>query len=184
MVLFVFESSEKEILGGFDRWPMNMSRGGRKLNGTHIRFSWRENLGSSFSPWADQCSSIVRFLEGDFETYVRQMRQPHIWGGEPELLMCSHVLQWVWIHSQLFFGIRIHRFLCPYQVSSMWFCMQMHVEITVGTRLSVFFLSNDQLIEILFPAEPLQDHLGGSFLIPTIHVFISDTECASICCYP
>lgn len=23
------------------------------------------------------------------------MRKPHIWGGEPELLMCSHVLQWV-----------------------------------------------------------------------------------------
>lgn len=34
-----------------------------------------------------------RFLEGDFDTYVVQMRQPHIWGGEPELLMASHVLQ-------------------------------------------------------------------------------------------
>ncbi|KAK8668091.1 hypothetical protein V6N13_105559 [Hibiscus sabdariffa] len=33
------------------------------------------------------------FLEGDFDDYVVQMRQPHIWGGEPELLMCSHVLQ-------------------------------------------------------------------------------------------
>ncbi|KAG4163068.1 hypothetical protein ERO13_D01G148700v2 [Gossypium hirsutum] len=33
------------------------------------------------------------FLEGDFDNYVVQMRQPHIWGGEPELLMCSHVLQ-------------------------------------------------------------------------------------------
>ncbi|XVE92181.1 hypothetical protein REPUB_Repub01dG0074900 [Reevesia pubescens] len=33
------------------------------------------------------------FLEGDFDKYVVQMRQPHIWGGEPELLMCSHVLQ-------------------------------------------------------------------------------------------
>ncbi|XP_042492872.1 OVARIAN TUMOR DOMAIN-containing deubiquitinating enzyme 4-like isoform X3 [Macadamia integrifolia] len=33
------------------------------------------------------------FLEGDFDTYVTQMRQPHIWGGEPELLMSSHVLQ-------------------------------------------------------------------------------------------
>ncbi|XP_039066005.1 OVARIAN TUMOR DOMAIN-containing deubiquitinating enzyme 4-like [Hibiscus syriacus] len=32
------------------------------------------------------------FLE-DFDNYVVQMRQPHIWGGEPELLMCSHVLQ-------------------------------------------------------------------------------------------
>ncbi|XP_017405506.1 OVARIAN TUMOR DOMAIN-containing deubiquitinating enzyme 4 isoform X2 [Vigna angularis] len=33
------------------------------------------------------------FLEGDFETYTIQMRKPHIWGGEPELLMSSHVLQ-------------------------------------------------------------------------------------------
>nr|XP_008340190.2 OTU domain-containing protein At3g57810-like isoform X1 [Malus domestica] len=33
------------------------------------------------------------FLEDDFETYVVQMRQPHIWGGEPELLMSSHVLR-------------------------------------------------------------------------------------------
>ncbi|CAL0328012.1 unnamed protein product [Lupinus luteus] len=33
------------------------------------------------------------FLEGDFETYTVQMRKPHIWGGEPELFMCSHVLQ-------------------------------------------------------------------------------------------
>ncbi|GAA0148282.1 cysteine protease [Lithospermum erythrorhizon] len=33
------------------------------------------------------------FVEGDFDRYVEQMRQPHIWGGEPELLMSSHVLQ-------------------------------------------------------------------------------------------
>ncbi|XP_075494569.1 OVARIAN TUMOR DOMAIN-containing deubiquitinating enzyme 4-like isoform X1 [Primulina tabacum] len=33
------------------------------------------------------------FVEGDFDTYVTQMRQPHVWGGEPELLMSSHVLQ-------------------------------------------------------------------------------------------
>ncbi|XP_025878195.1 uncharacterized protein [Oryza sativa Japonica Group] len=33
------------------------------------------------------------FLEGDFESYVRQIRKPHVWGGEPELLMCSHVLR-------------------------------------------------------------------------------------------
>ncbi|KAJ4710881.1 OTU domain containing protein [Melia azedarach] len=33
------------------------------------------------------------FVEGDFDKYVVQMRQPHIWGGEPELLMSSHVLK-------------------------------------------------------------------------------------------
>ncbi|XVE96039.1 hypothetical protein REPUB_Repub02eG0187100 [Reevesia pubescens] len=33
------------------------------------------------------------FVEGDFDTYVSQIRKPHMWGGEPELFMASHVLQ-------------------------------------------------------------------------------------------
>lgn len=33
------------------------------------------------------------FIEGDFDKYVAQMREPHVWGGEPELLMASHVLR-------------------------------------------------------------------------------------------
>ncbi|CAK7342440.1 unnamed protein product [Dovyalis caffra] len=33
------------------------------------------------------------FIEGYFDTYVSQMRKPHVWGGEPELLMASHVLK-------------------------------------------------------------------------------------------
>ncbi|XP_062117617.1 OVARIAN TUMOR DOMAIN-containing deubiquitinating enzyme 4 isoform X2 [Humulus lupulus] len=33
------------------------------------------------------------FVEGDFDTYVSQIRKPHVWGGEPELFMASHVLQ-------------------------------------------------------------------------------------------
>uniref|UniRef100_A0A1J3E2E0 Ubiquitin thioesterase OTU n=1 Tax=Noccaea caerulescens TaxID=107243 RepID=A0A1J3E2E0_NOCCA len=33
------------------------------------------------------------FVEGDFDTYVTQIREPHVWGGEPELFMASHVLQ-------------------------------------------------------------------------------------------
>ncbi|KAL3533868.1 hypothetical protein ACH5RR_007389 [Cinchona calisaya] len=43
------------------------------------------------------------FIEGDFDTYVSQMRKPHVWGGEPELLMASHVLQMpitVYMHDQ------------------------------------------------------------------------------------
>uniref|UniRef100_A0A7C9AJ38 Ubiquitin thioesterase OTU n=1 Tax=Opuntia streptacantha TaxID=393608 RepID=A0A7C9AJ38_OPUST len=27
------------------------------------------------------------FIEGDFDNYVSQIRKPHVWGGEPELLM-------------------------------------------------------------------------------------------------
>lgn len=33
------------------------------------------------------------FIEGDFDSYTKRMRQPHVWGGEPELLMASHVLR-------------------------------------------------------------------------------------------
>lgn len=33
------------------------------------------------------------FVEGDFDSYVSQMRKPHVWGGEPELFMASHVLE-------------------------------------------------------------------------------------------
>eukprot|EP00897_Mesotaenium_endlicherianum_P006768 jgi/Mesen1/6119/ME000311S05213 len=32
-------------------------------------------------------------LEGKFEDYVAAMRRSHVWGGEPELLMLSHVLR-------------------------------------------------------------------------------------------
>lgn len=33
------------------------------------------------------------FIEGDFDSYTKRMRQPYVWGGEPELLMASHVLR-------------------------------------------------------------------------------------------
>ncbi|KAL6987078.1 ubiquitinyl hydrolase 1 [Sarracenia purpurea var. burkii] len=33
------------------------------------------------------------FVEGDFDTYVSHIRKPHVWGGEPELFMASHVLK-------------------------------------------------------------------------------------------
>ncbi|XP_044396593.1 OVARIAN TUMOR DOMAIN-containing deubiquitinating enzyme 4-like [Triticum aestivum] len=33
------------------------------------------------------------FIEGDFDTYVSQIRKPQVWGGEPELLMASHILR-------------------------------------------------------------------------------------------
>ncbi|KAK4793778.1 hypothetical protein SAY86_024213 [Trapa natans] len=33
------------------------------------------------------------FIEGDFDAYVKRIQQPFVWGGEPELLMASHVLK-------------------------------------------------------------------------------------------
>ncbi|KAG6487834.1 hypothetical protein ZIOFF_056570 [Zingiber officinale] len=36
---------------------------------------------------------LLQFVEGDFDTFVSQIMKPHVWGGEPELFMASHVLQ-------------------------------------------------------------------------------------------
>nr|XP_010908673.1 OTU domain-containing protein At3g57810 isoform X2 [Elaeis guineensis] len=50
------------------------------------------------------------FLEGDFDTYVTQIRKPHMWGGEPELLMCSHVLRMpitVYMHGRISDSLQI-----------------------------------------------------------------------------
>lgn len=33
------------------------------------------------------------FIEGDFDAYVQRIEKPYVWGGEPELLMASHVLK-------------------------------------------------------------------------------------------
>ncbi|KAL6656245.1 hypothetical protein ACP70R_007071 [Stipagrostis hirtigluma subsp. patula] len=43
------------------------------------------------------------FVEGDFDTYVSRIRKPHVWGGEPELFMASHVLRMpitVYMHDE------------------------------------------------------------------------------------
>ncbi|KAF8008999.1 hypothetical protein BT93_J0095 [Corymbia citriodora subsp. variegata] len=32
-------------------------------------------------------------IEGDFDAYIERIQQPYVWGGEPELLMASHVLK-------------------------------------------------------------------------------------------
>uniref|UniRef100_A0A0E0EN97 Ubiquitin thioesterase OTU n=1 Tax=Oryza meridionalis TaxID=40149 RepID=A0A0E0EN97_9ORYZ len=43
------------------------------------------------------------FIEGDFDSYVSHIRHPHVWGGEPELFMASHVLEMpitVYMHDE------------------------------------------------------------------------------------
>ncbi|XP_031383610.1 OVARIAN TUMOR DOMAIN-containing deubiquitinating enzyme 4-like [Punica granatum] len=39
-----------------------------------------------------KAETVEWFLEGDFEKDVGKMREHDTWGGEPELIMCSHVL--------------------------------------------------------------------------------------------
>ncbi|KAL8533249.1 hypothetical protein ACS0TY_009578 [Phlomoides rotata] len=36
---------------------------------------------------------IEWFIDEEFDVYVKRIEQPYTWGGEPELLMCSHVLR-------------------------------------------------------------------------------------------
>ena len=36
---------------------------------------------------------LERIVEGDFEEYCANMRYPGAWGGEPEILVATHVLQ-------------------------------------------------------------------------------------------
>lgn len=38
-------------------------------------------------------SEVEWFVEGDFDRYCETMRQPRTWGGEPEILMLTHVLR-------------------------------------------------------------------------------------------
>lgn len=33
------------------------------------------------------------YLESDFDAYVQRIKKPYVWGGEPELLMASHVIK-------------------------------------------------------------------------------------------
>ncbi|XP_044512460.1 uncharacterized protein LOC123230340 isoform X2 [Mangifera indica] len=33
------------------------------------------------------------FVEGDFDAYIKHIRQPNAWGGETELLMATHILK-------------------------------------------------------------------------------------------
>ncbi|KAL5569544.1 hypothetical protein UlMin_026119 [Ulmus minor] len=43
------------------------------------------------------------FIEGDFDEYVKRIERPYEWGGEPELLMASHVLKtpiWVFMRGR------------------------------------------------------------------------------------
>nr|GEV70828.1 hypothetical protein [Tanacetum cinerariifolium] len=36
---------------------------------------------------------IEWFIEGDFDVYIKRIEKPYVWGGEPELLMASHILK-------------------------------------------------------------------------------------------
>jgi hypothetical protein len=61
-----------------------------------------------------------RFIEGDFDNYVERMRQPHVWGGEPELLMLSHVLEYDSDFGWLDFQTLSFACPCSYHIAERW----------------------------------------------------------------
>lgn len=80
------------------RLQMNLSRGGQRLNGyllSSLIMLVVVHFHSHIIVLIFYCAlfSLSRFIEGDFDTYVSQIRKPHVWGGEPELFIASHVLQ-------------------------------------------------------------------------------------------
>jgi hypothetical protein len=60
------------------------------------------------------------FIEGDFDNYVERMRQPHVWGGEPELLMLSHVLEYDSNFGWLDFQTLSFACPCSYHIAERW----------------------------------------------------------------
>lgn len=62
----------------------------------HIGFLW---ICSSYCLLLCDIFMLRRFIEGDFDAYVERIEKPYVWGGEPELLMASHVLKWVLLLS-------------------------------------------------------------------------------------
>lgn len=56
----------------------------------HIGFLW---ICSSYCLLLCDIFMLRRFIEGDFDAYVERIEKPYVWGGEPELLMASHVLK-------------------------------------------------------------------------------------------
>lgn len=62
-------------------------------NWATLKFNPWYVLGKLFISFSWLSYTSYRFVEGDFDKYVSRMRWPHVWGGEPELFMASHVLQ-------------------------------------------------------------------------------------------
>ena len=38
-------------------------------------------------------TEVEWFIEGEFDAYCADMRRPNAWGGEPEILMLTHVVK-------------------------------------------------------------------------------------------
>ncbi|GKA97938.1 vacuolar protein sorting-associated protein 26A [Tanacetum coccineum] len=55
------------------------------------------------------------FIEGDFKAYVSHMKQSHLWGVEPELVILSHAIEKVPLHQA--FVLATGSMFCPANVA-------------------------------------------------------------------
>ncbi|XP_022766747.1 OTU domain-containing protein At3g57810-like isoform X2 [Durio zibethinus] len=69
-------------------------RSGRSAPNEHVQRELADELRAKVADeFIKRRKETEWFVEGDFDAYVSQIRKPHVWGGEPELFMASHVLQ-------------------------------------------------------------------------------------------
>ncbi|GJU62068.1 zinc finger, CCHC-type containing protein [Tanacetum coccineum] len=69
-------------------------RSGRSIPGENVTKELADDLRTKVvNELIKRRSETEGFLEGDFGAYVSHMKRSHVWGGEPELLMSSHVLK-------------------------------------------------------------------------------------------
>ncbi|GJT22565.1 OTU domain-containing protein-like protein isoform X1 [Tanacetum coccineum] len=60
----------------------------------HI-FTYLDQFGKVVNELINRQSESEWFIEGDFKAYVSHMKQSHLWGVEPELVILSHVLKYI-----------------------------------------------------------------------------------------
>lgn len=79
-------------------------RSGKPLPGEALQRELADELRARIADeFVNRRAETEWFVEGDFDAYVAQIRKPHVWGGEPELFMASHVLQMpitVYMHDE------------------------------------------------------------------------------------
>ncbi|XVE61218.1 hypothetical protein DITRI_Ditri06bG0021600 [Diplodiscus trichospermus] len=69
-------------------------RSGKSAQSEHVQRELADELRAKVADeFIKRRKETEWFVEGDFDTYVSQIREPHVWGGEPELFMASHVLR-------------------------------------------------------------------------------------------
>ena len=69
-----------------------LSKSGRRQSEVDELASADELRAAAVNELLERREETEWFIEGDFDDYVARMQQPMAWGGEPEIIMLTHVL--------------------------------------------------------------------------------------------